>query len=318
VRLRVLFAVVGVLALALALASVYRRVAAVAAYGVALAFDTPPLLEAPNEPERVRWFDDYYTVEFIDAETVAIGEPRFWQQNYSYLILGGERAVLFDSGPGVRSIRAVVESLTGLPVTLFPSHLHYDHVGDHGSFEGVAIIDLPQLRERTRGGVLVPTRLEHLGWLEGFERPSLRVTEWWAPDSVVDLGGRELRVLHTPGHTPESASLYDEARGQLFSGDYLYDGILLAFLPGSSLADYLRTAERLASRLPASARILSGHRATPPGAPVLELRHLHDLRRTLRDIRAGTAEGAGLVPRAFRVNDRLELWTDLPWTEAWE
>jgi hypothetical protein len=37
----------------------------------------------------------------------------------------------------------------------------------------------------------------------------LRPTQWLTPDSTIDLGGRPLLVLHTPGHTPDSMALFD-------------------------------------------------------------------------------------------------------------
>ncbi len=224
-RMLILLVLVGLVAF------VFRRYVALELFAL---MTTPPALSEP-EPEGplVTWFDDYYAIERIDARTFAIGEPRYYQQNFNYLIVGEERAILFDSGPGVRDIRPVVASLTNLPVTAVPSHLHYDHVGNHARYERIAVIDLPYLRARAAEGVLRPTRWEHLGFFEGFPIPELRVTEWWAPDAMIDLGGRTLRVLHTPGHTYESISLHDEARAQLFTGDYLYEGSLFAFLPGA-------------------------------------------------------------------------------------
>ena len=91
------------------------------------------------ESESVTWFDDYFTLESIDSQTIAIGEPRYWQQNYSYLILGQSRAILFDSGPGLRDIKPAVASLTTLPVTVVSSHFHFDHVGNHTKFDQIAL-----------------------------------------------------------------------------------------------------------------------------------------------------------------------------------
>jgi hypothetical protein len=46
--------------------------------------------------------DDYWAVQSIDGSTAAIGEPRYYQQNYAYLIMGEQRALLFDAGSGTR------------------------------------------------------------------------------------------------------------------------------------------------------------------------------------------------------------------------
>lgn len=293
----------------------YRRIGM--AYLFALVVNPPPLSPMLDEGVGIDWFDEYFTVEWIDAKTIAIGEPRYYQANYSYLILGEQRALLFDSGPGLYDIRPLVETLTPLEVTAVPSHLHYDHIGNHMRYERLAVIDLPYLRERTRGGVLRPTYWEHLGSVEGFARPDLRVTEWWTPDSWVDLGGRRLRVLHTPGHTYDSLSLWDEERALLFTGDYIHQGAVFAFLPGSSLGDYLRTAERLGEQIPENTTLLTAHRAAPSGVPRMATRDLIDLRETLRQIRAGEAEGAG-YPVVFEVNERLLLLADFPLLEDWD
>jgi len=286
----------------------------------ALSFSRPPLLEpGPESPETV-WFDAYFTVEEIDSGTFAIGEPRFYQGNYNYLVVGSERALLFDSGPGLRDIRPVVESLTDLPVLAVPSHLHYDHIGNHVKFEQIGVVDLPSFRARAKvaGGLLRPTAAEHLGFVEDVPVPDLRVTEWLAPGSEIDLGGRTLRVLHTPGHTGDSISLFDAARSQLFTGDYVTEGELYAFIPGASLEEYLTTANALLETLPENVQLLTAHRLTPPGPPILRYADLQDLRTTLLAIRSGAATPTGTYPQAYRVNDELEILTDFSWGRRWQ
>jgi hypothetical protein len=58
----------------------------------------------------LRWFDDYFAVAELSEDAYAIGEPRYGQCNFSYLIVGSKRALLFDTGPGVRDIYPVVLS----------------------------------------------------------------------------------------------------------------------------------------------------------------------------------------------------------------
>jgi len=266
----------------------------------------PPTEEAPS----VTWYDDYFTVEYIDADTIAIGEPRYHQQNYSYLILGDERAVLFDTGPGVRNIKPVVESLTDLPITVTQSHLHYDHIGNHAQFDGAALPDLPHLRRRQESDKLRVQFAEHLGFVENIPAPTLKVSEWWPIDSTVDLGGRTLTVIHAPGHTKDSIVLFDRDRKLLFTGDFVCPGPNLAALPGSSLEDYSASVRRLLDIAPPQARLLTAHRdksSVKFGAPVLDHSDLVDFGKGIEAILDGTLEGKGFYVNSYPINDRIEF-----------
>jgi len=275
--------------------------------------EPPGLLEVEALDPGVTWWDDYYTVEWLDERTLAIGEPRFVQRNFVYLILGDTRAVLFDTGPGLRSsLRRLVEETTDLPVVAAPSHLHYDHIGNLASFDEIALMDVAGVRDQLVDGVLVPTPAQFLGQIEGYAAPALRPTEWWAPGMRIDLGGRELLVLHTPGHTPESISLWDESGGLLFAGDFIYPGPLFAFLPNSSLDDYRRAVDRALTAVPSEVRSYGGHGdPADTRAPALTRRDILDLGSVLDGIEAGTSTGGhGLFPRVYPVNGRMELWAD--------
>jgi hydroxyacylglutathione hydrolase len=270
----------------------------------------------PAAPAIGRWADDYFTVETIDATTFAIGEPRYYQANYSYLILGSTRAVLFDAGTGTRDIVPVVRSLTALAVTVLPSHLHFDHVGAVGRFDRTALIDDPSLRARIVGSSLTLRRYEFLGFGDHLPAPTFRVDEWWAPDATVDLGDRVLRVIATPGHTPTSVSLYDRDRNQLFVGDFLYPGRLYAQLPGASRSAYLATATRLLTIVDPGTRIYTAHMAQPPAparAPVLEVADLQALERSLIALDSGHGEWTGFYPRIYPVRASVSFATSFPW-----
>lgn len=281
-----------------------------------LAGGAPTLLPPPTAAVSGRWFDDYFVIETIDPSTFAIGEPRYYQGNYSYLIVGGRRAVLFDAGTGTRDIVPVVRSLTTLPVTVIPSHLHFDHVGALGRFERTALIDDASLRGRLRNSELTLGRYEFMGFIDRLKPPTFRVDEWWPDESAVDLGGRELRVLSTPGHTPTSVSLYDAARHQLFAGDFMYPGELYAFLPGASREAYRHTTGRLLARIDPATIILTAHMQDPPApvrAPVMVVSDLEAVDAALLAIEKGSARSSGFYPRIFPVGGAMTFATGFPW-----
>jgi len=262
------------------------------------------LFGALGEPklwDGAEWHDDWFAVEKIDDGTFVIGEPRYWQVNLNYLIVGESRAILFDTGPGARDIAPVVRSLTSLPVTVVLSHLHFDHVGNCESFERFAVADLPILRERVKDGVLRSTFRQCLGPF----RPKFRVTEWVKPDETMDLGGRRLKVIHVPGHTPESIALFDLDRKLIFTGDFIYPGELIAFVPGSDLREYLQTTRRLLEMTSGDETLLGAHMSSRLGRDALV-----ELEEGLEAILDGSAQFQSVFPfRSYAVSSRFSVLT---------
>jgi len=287
-------------------------------YAELLASLQPHAIIDPAKPDlgEGRMVDDYWAVQNIDANTYALGEPRYYQANYSYLIVGEQRALLFDAGSGTRDISGVVTSLTHLPVTVMPSHLHFDHTGGIAPFTSVAMIDLPDTRADVTNGRFTLSRYEYLGMIDGLIPPTFSVTEWFKPGTTIDLGGRVLRILHVPGHTHSSVALYDAATLQLFAGDFMYPKTLYAFLPGASLAEYRTTTRELLATLPADTKIWTAHCCRVgerTSAPRLTMTDLRDLNTALTEIQSGEAHSTGFFPRRFPVNQQMTLATGFPW-----
>ena len=267
--------------------------------------------------EPLRWIDDYYVVADLWRGAYAIGEPRYWQCNFSYLIVGSQRAVLFDTGPGIRDIRRVVRALTSLPVEALPSHLHFDHVGNLAGFDAIALPDLPALRAQVRDGQFVLGVNQHLGFVEGFARPRFAVKRWIPPGADLDLGGRRLTLLSTPGHTPESIVLLDAEANRLFAGDFIYPADVYAFFPGANLHDYAASADRISRMLNQSSSVYSGHgcdRLPTVDVPILGRSDILDLERALVSAdTGGWRAGSGWFPREIPVNRRIRLLAKYPW-----
>ncbi len=260
----------------------------------------------------VLWFDKWYAVEEIAEGVLAIGEPKYHQINWNYLICGSSRALLFDTGPGLHDIRPVVQSLTSLPVVAMASHIHFDHTGNLHRFDEIAMADVPILRACVAGDGLfhAPEHL-YLGALENMVWTPISVSHWWSPGHKIDLGGVALEIIATPGHSPDSVSLYDEQSDLLFAADFIYPGNLYAQVPGSSLPDYLISAERLGNRLPPDTLILGAHGKPDDrglhAAPRLATPDIEDLVAALIAIRERLLAPVSTNPDSYRVNRRLNL-----------
>jgi glyoxylase-like metal-dependent hydrolase (beta-lactamase superfamily II) len=222
----------------------------------------------------------YFHVYTLDAQTYVISEPKYWQENVSYLLLGTREALLFDTGPGIYSIRSVVRSLTTLPVMVIPSHLHFDHVGDLQEFDNVRLLDTPALRAQVHAGYFTEPPSQYL--LRGPKR--FRVSGWIRDGQIIDLGGRFIQLLSTPGHTPDSVSLIDASHRQLFTGDIVNRIVSLVDVPGSDIHAMAASLQRLLALAPPGSPAYEAHSEMPlqPGELAL-------LAAGIADIAAGRA-----------------------------
>ena len=97
------------------------------------------------------------------------------------------------------------------------------------------------------------------------------VTRWLPDEALIPLerGGEEvdaahaLRILHTPGHTPDSIAIYDAEEGRLFVGDTVYPYTPVYLTHGdTSVVELAFSVERLRAFAGAQARpvrVACGH-----------------------------------------------------------
>ena len=279
------------------------------------------VMPAPAKPAQFRPLpgkpagtvvDGYWLIEQIAPDTWAIGEPASDPDNYAYLLVGKRRALLIDSGSTLdHDLSRVVAGLTALPVMVIPSHLHHDHTNGLGHFRNIALIDLPDTRGLADGSHVQLGRYQYGRW----SPVDFTVTQWIKPDEKIDLGGRSVTILSTPGHTTSSVSIWEPAGRRLYTGDFLYPTTLYAFAPDSSLSIYVATIDRLLALLPPDTRLYGAHccrNDSPPQAPWLSTRDLGDTRAAIKRIQAGEMEGRGFIIRRFPVNDRMTMLTLYP------
>ena len=213
--------------------------------------------------------DAWFEVHKVAPDVFAIYEPHQFEETISYLILGGKQALLFDTGMGIGDLRKVVTDLTPLPIIVLNSHTHNDHVGSNWQFERVYGMDNDFTRQNARGSrddAQAEMGADQIcGNLpKGFD-PKTYTTRPWKITSYshdgdrIDLGGRQLQVLATPGHTPDATSLLDRANGLLFTGDTYYPAPIWLYRPETDLDAYEASIRRLAALAPELKVVLGSH-----------------------------------------------------------
>jgi glyoxylase-like metal-dependent hydrolase (beta-lactamase superfamily II) len=239
------------------------------------------------------WFEVYRAADGV----FAIAEPFQFQEAISYLIVGTDRALMFDTGLGLVPIRPVVEQLTRLPVDVLNSHTHFDHVGGNAEFDRILALDTPYTRANARGfdhaavaGEVAPDSFCR-GAPKGTDTAAFRTRPWTATRTVgdldkIDLGGRVLEILHVPGHTPDAIALVDRAKGLLWTGDSYYDGTIWLYVPETNLDDYERSIARLAALAPRLEKLLPAHNTASA-----EPRRLVQAKDAIRQVRTGAMKG---------------------------
>ena len=201
----------------------------------------PPALEVPrfahwidgvtaNEPEM--------QVQTVDADTFVIRQSveTNFEAPFLYLLFGKDRALLIDTGAGGLKIRPTIDRIIGewrakhgdRPLHLVVAHSH-GH-GDHHAGDN-------EFRDRPDTDVV--------GLAPEDVAAFFHITNW--PDGIahLDLGGRVLDIIPTPGHQPAHIMVYDARTQLLFSGDMLYPGRL--YVPRDKFGEFRASADRLAA-----------------------------------------------------------------------
>lgn len=211
--------------------------------------------------------DAWFTVEKISGTDYVISEYRHREETHCYLVCGTERAALIDSGMGVEDIGAVVRKLTSLPVTVITTHAHWDHIGGHGCFSEIAVHQKDA--DWLAGKYPLPLETVKKYLMDGcdsfpasFDLSEYRIYADGAnkilhEGEMINLGGRGLRVIHTPGHTPGHICLWEAERGWLFTGDLIYAGTLDMFYPTTNPVKFYESVRKV--QMLSVKKILPGH-----------------------------------------------------------
>ncbi|MDP9053642.1 MAG: MBL fold metallo-hydrolase [Acidobacteriota bacterium] len=175
-------------------------------------------------------------------------------------VLGDEasgEAIVIDPGDEISKILEIVNR-HGLTVkTIVITHAHIDHIGG-----------AEKLRTATGASVymhpadkMLSDQLEaQAAWL-GIEAPKDPGIDTPAREGdIIRAGAIEAHVLHTPGHTPGSISIYLPAQSKLIAGDTLFEGSIgRTDLPGGDTQQIGRSIKGKLYTLPENTLVYPGH-----------------------------------------------------------
>jgi glyoxylase-like metal-dependent hydrolase (beta-lactamase superfamily II) len=260
--------------------------------------------------QRIPVSDSWFEVYKVAPAVFAIYEPHQSEETISYLIVGDKQAILFDTGMGIGDLHEVTGELTGVPIIVLNSHTHDDHVGDNWQFKTIYAMNTDFTRANARGSredaqaEISPDQI--CGDLpKGFDSKTYatrpwKITSYMHDGDHIDLGGRSLEIIATPGHTPDAISLLDRANGLLFTGDTYYPAAIWLFRPETDLGAYAASIRRLAALAPQVKLVLGAH-----NIPVAQPSVLSRLVTAFEAVRAGKISPSSAAPGKviYKVSD---------------
>ncbi|KAM5191745.1 acyl-coenzyme A thioesterase MBLAC2 [Mantella aurantiaca] len=220
----------------------------------------------------------------------ALGDGVYWIQERFYesgnraniwLVQGSHQDLVIDTGLGLRSLPDYL-CASGLlphgkdggsgrrPLMAVATHVHFDHAGGLHQFGQVAV-HREEAEALIRGDNFETVtwlsdnevvRAPSPGWSAShFKVEAVKPTHVLEDGDIISLGDRQLTVMHMPGHSRGSICLHDRDRKLLFSGDVVYDGSMIDWLPYSNISEYVRSCERLKALVDMGLvdRVMPGH-----------------------------------------------------------
>ena len=197
----------------------------------------------------------FYTIKTIYPWLHSIIDPL---STCMYLLTGGKRALLYDTGYGIAPIMPVVRQITDLPLDVVLGHGHHDHVNGACQFDEVWIHEADKvlcLRHASRtarrrvlermevGGVALPGDFEP----EAYINRSINELRDLKIGQVFDLGGLSAEVVGMEGHTAGSVGLLVRQKQTLLVSDAATPIMYMCLDESAPIDDYIAMLERTAA-----------------------------------------------------------------------
>jgi glyoxylase-like metal-dependent hydrolase (beta-lactamase superfamily II) len=170
---------------------------------------------------------------------------------------GHDKAIVVDPGDEADRLLEGIGEMGATVEAILLTHCHFDHVGAVAPLHEAtgAPVYCPKLEVP-----LVQDIMRFVPW------PGFGPYEGHDPEHTVEggetlnLGGFEIEVIFTPGHSPGHVTYSVADEQVLFSGDVLFQGSVgRTDLPGGDWPTLARSIASLLERFPDETTVLPGH-----------------------------------------------------------
>lgn len=235
--------------------------------------------------EKTVYKGDDLEIRQIDEHTWH-GNGHVMANEAIYIVEGNDRALVIDAGTEIKHYDKIIAQITSKPVTLVATHVHPDHTGsavnyfDEIYINAADMVNVKAMMGNYKGEI-----------------------KYLVDGEVIDLGGREIEVIFTPGHTPGSTTFMDKAAGYGFSGDSFGSGNLLLTTNWSTL---LLTCQRTLEYMKKHniEKLYPGHYM---GVNVETQKRVADMMQMSRDVLDGKLSGEKNPQGMLGLNNVLSM-----------
>jgi hydroxyacylglutathione hydrolase len=170
----------------------------------------------------------------------------------------GSGAVIVDPGDEAPRLLAALENL-GIDTVeaILITHTHFDHVGAVAPVAQAtgAPVYVPELEEEVLANIM-----DYVPWPGFGPFESYQADHTVAGGETLQIGGMDLDVIFTPGHSPGHVTYAVRDEPALFSGDVLFEGSVgRVDLPGGDWPTLLSSIETLTNEFPPGTTVYPGH-----------------------------------------------------------
>ena len=179
------------------------------------------------------------------------------ENTYLFRREDSDRALILDPGDEAPKLLAAVDELGVTVDGILLTHTHFDHVGAVAPVAKAtgAEVWVPEIEKPVLADIM-----SYVPW------PGFGPFESWDAEHTISggerlgLGGFDIDVMFTPGHSPGHVTYSFADEQAIFSGDVLFQGSVgRTDLPGGDWATLLESIRSLTDSLPQETAVYPGH-----------------------------------------------------------